>query len=171
MADDLPFAENVFFLRRADVMDDHVFSARSLPVGKQTDMIAAIVEEPVDDIARLPIFILRQARFSCHEEDCHILHAPVVDVRIEFALGIKAHVPALVLDNELLQVEVDGAVRPDDDVRAHTYFSVDVAARIFDRSVGGVVCRTPGKLVAGGSDEPIGNRGLEEKGNRQHYCI
>lgn len=143
VADDLPFSEDVLFERGTHVMDNHEFSAWTATIGDEADMIEATIENPVDDVTRAPVFIDGQISFLGPKENRHIFDSPMVNIRIEFALRIKAQVSSLVFNDELLKVEADDPIGADNDIGADPLSAGNVTTRIFQSRVGRIVGPCP----------------------------
>lgn len=168
MTDDLPFSEDVLFERGTHVMDNHEFSAWATAISDETDMIEATIENPVDDVTRTPVFIDGQISFLGLKENRHIFDSPMVNIRIEFALRIKAQVGSLVFNDELLKVETDAPIRADNDIGADPLSAGNVTTRILQSRVGRIIRRAPRQLITRGCDEALRNRGLEQEQGRDH---
>ncbi len=130
VTDHFPFAEDVFFKRGTHVMNDHELATWAPVVGDESNMVEATVKDPVDDVAWSPILIDVKVCILGFEEHGHIFNASMVDVRVEFALRVKAHVRSLMFDNEFLEVEADAAIRADNHVRTDPFVPSDVATGI-----------------------------------------
>lgn len=168
MTDDLPFSEDVLFERGTHVMDNHEFSAWATAIRDETDMIEATIENPVDDVTRAPVFIDGQISFLGLKENRHIFDSPMVNIRIEFALRIKAQVSSLVFNDELLEVEAYAPIGADNDIGADPLSAGNVTTRILQSRVGRIVCRAPSQLITCRCDEALRNRGLEQEQGRDH---
>ena len=130
VANDLPASENIFFFGCVHIVNDLVFAASALRVGKEADVVEPAVEDPIHNIPRLPIGIDGKGSAPCPKKDRHILDSSMINVGVEFSLRIKAHVTALVLDDEPLKIQMDRTISANNDVRTDAHLSIDVPARI-----------------------------------------
>ena len=107
MPDNFPRAEHIFLLGRAHVVDDQIFAASTLCIGDQTNVVQTAVELPIDDVAGHPAGSEGKGSTPGSEEYIHIFDPAMVNVGVEFALWVEAHVTAFVLDDELLEIQIN----------------------------------------------------------------